>query len=318
MIRVAGVAYVRFRAPDLSRMEEFLIDFGLVRSARSDTRLLMRGTDPDPYLHATEVGLPGFAGVAFATASRSDLAALAERERAQLEPIADPGGGERVWLRDPDGFAVEVVHGRTLPAALPARGPLPRNDCAGESRIGEPLRLRSGPSHVKRLGHVLLEVRDLRESVAWYTETLGFLISDEVRAGDTPIMTFLRCDRGPVATDHHALALVAAGASSFGHAAFEVLDFDDLMLGHDQLASCGHEHSHGVGRHVLGSQIFDYWKDPFGNVLEHWTDGDRYDARVPPNVVSAADGLVSQWGAPTIPPRRSSSSSTGPRGRTMR
>jgi catechol-2,3-dioxygenase len=308
MIRVTGVAYVRFRAPDLSRMEEFLIDFGLVRSARSDTRLFMRGTEPDRYLHATEVGAAGLAGIAFAVASRTDLVALAERRRTRIEPIDGPGGGERLCLRDPDGFAVEVVHGIEPLPALPVRGPLARNDCGGQGRVAEPLRLRSGPSHVKRLGHVLLEVRDLRESAAWYAETLGFLTSDEVRAGETPIMTFLRCDRGPVATDHHSLALVAAGAASFGHAAFEVLDLDDLMLGHDQLASCGHEHSHGVGRHVLGSQIFDYWRDPFGNVLEHWTDGDRFDAGVPANVVAAADGLVSQWGAPTIPPQRSSSS----------
>jgi catechol 2,3-dioxygenase-like lactoylglutathione lyase family enzyme len=318
MIRVAGVAFVRFRAPDLSRMEEFLIDFGLVRAARSPTQLFMRGAEPDRYLHVTEVGEPGFAGVAFAAGSRADLVALADREKARLEPLDGPGGGERVQLRDPDGFALEVVHGIEPLPALPGRGPLPRNDCGGDERIGRALRLPTGPAHVKRLGHVLLEVRDLRESTAWYAAHLGLLTSDEVRAGDAPVATFLRCDRGALATDHHSLALAASGAAAFGHAAFEVLDFDDLMIGHDQLASCGHEHSHGVGRHVLGSQIFDYWRDPWRHVLEHWTDGDRFDADTPPNVVPAAEGLASQWGAPTVPPRRGSPSSKRQRGRTTR
>lgn len=318
MIRVAGVAFVRFRAPDLTRMEEFLIDFGLVRSAVHDERLFMRGTEPDRYLHVTEVGPSGFAGVGFLAASRTNLDALAEREKTRVEPIDAPGGGARVCLRDPDGFDVEIVHGIEGLPPLPVRGALPRNDCGGEARIGAPLRLKSGPSHVKRLGHVLLEVRDLRESAAWYGEKLGFLVSDEVREGDTPVMTFLRCDHGRVPTDHHSLALVAAGATRFGHAAFEVLDLDDLMLGHDQLASCGHDHSHGIGRHVLGSQIFDYWRDPFGNTLEHWTDGDRFDAGVPPNVVPAVEGMISQWGAPTVPPRPGSTAAKRQRGRTTR
>jgi hypothetical protein len=35
MIRVADLAYVRFRAPDLDQMEAFLTDFAMVRSART-------------------------------------------------------------------------------------------------------------------------------------------------------------------------------------------------------------------------------------------------------------------------------------------
>ena len=29
---------------------------------------------------------------------------------------------------------------------------------------------------------------------------------------------------------------------------------------------------------MLGSQIFDYWRDPWGHTVEHWTDGDLLDA----------------------------------------
>ena len=51
------------------------------------------------------------------------------------------------------------------------------------------------------------------------------------------------------------------------------------MAGHEHLRERGYAHHWGVGRHVLGSQIYDYWRDPFGNVVEHWTDGDLFNAR---------------------------------------
>ena len=50
------------------------------------------------------------------------------------------------------------------------------------------------------------------------------------------------------------------------------------MCGHDWLKEKGRRHEWGVGRHILGSQIFDYWRDPWGHTLEHWTDGDLLDA----------------------------------------
>ena len=65
MIRVQDVAYVRFGAPDLDRMERFLSDFGLVTHTRADEVLYARGTDPAPYLHVTERGEPGFRAVGF-------------------------------------------------------------------------------------------------------------------------------------------------------------------------------------------------------------------------------------------------------------
>ena len=54
MIKVTDLAYARFRAPDLDVMEAFLVDFGLVRSARTDTALYMRATDEDHHVHVTE------------------------------------------------------------------------------------------------------------------------------------------------------------------------------------------------------------------------------------------------------------------------
>jgi hypothetical protein len=69
------------------------------------------------------------------------------------------------------------------------------------------------------------------------------------------------------------------------------------MLGHEHLKSKGkYKHVWGIGRHVLGSQIYDYWEDPWGRVHEHWTDTDVLNARAPANQISVEDGLLSQWG----------------------
>ena len=54
----------------------------------------------------------------------------------------------------------------------------------------------------------------------------------------------------------------------------------------------------GVGRHIMGSQVFDYWKDPFGNELEHWTDGDLFTAADPPQKQPMSALLAVQWGSP--------------------
>ena len=83
---------------------------------------------------------------------------------------------------------------------------------------------------------------------------------------------------------------------AFMHAAFEVASLDDLMLGHAHLAKQGRTAAWGVGRHILGSQIFDYWKDPWGHELEHWTDGDLFTASDAPNTATVGDLLAVQWG----------------------
>jgi hypothetical protein len=68
---------VRFRAPDLGEMRRFLEEFGLAAVEATDRRLVMRGAGSAPVTHVTELGEPGFAGVAFRAASVADLERLA-------------------------------------------------------------------------------------------------------------------------------------------------------------------------------------------------------------------------------------------------
>ena len=94
------------------------------------------------------------------------------------------------------------------------------------------------------------------------------------------VMTaFMRCDRGATPTDHHTVAIGFGPVVGHLHSAFECHDLDDLMAGHVHLKDSRRRHSWGIGRHMLGSQIFDYWRDPAGDMFEHYADGDRFDSR---------------------------------------
>jgi hypothetical protein len=299
-IKVRDIAYGRLRAPDLDLMEEFLTDFGMVRAARTSKALYMRGTDPVHHIHVTELGEPRFVGLGWYAASEEDLGRLAKRPGASpVESIDEPGGGKRVRLNEPNGYQIEVVYG--IEPVAPIQVPRQLMNTGGDSlkRAGELMRLQRGAAHVKRIGHGVMGTPRLRETVDWFRDTLGLICSDDVYAGskDHIIGSFNRCDRGEDYVDHHAFFCLQHDKAGLNHLSFEVLDVDDVFLGHEHLRQKGkYEHMWGFGRHLLGSQIYDYWADPWGRTHEHWTDTDRLNARNGSNLISAEDGLVSQWG----------------------
>jgi catechol 2,3-dioxygenase-like lactoylglutathione lyase family enzyme len=298
-VRVADIAFVRFEAPDLDVMESFLTEFGLQRSGRDDETLYMRGTDDEGFVHVTHLGhTPRFVGFAFVAENLTDLEVLSRRDGfSPVRDLAGPGGGKVVRTIDPDGFQIEVVAERGSVGQLPTPASSPRNDARTTQRSGSPLRLDAGPAHVKRLGHCVIDVTDFRASEAWYKEHFGLITSDEIALDETTALgAFMRCDQGDRYVDHHTLFLVGIGRAKFNHAAFEVADFDDLMLGNSHLAAAQHTHQWGIGRHILGSQIYDYWLDPYGHMVEHWTDGDLFNNETPPNTTSLDVLLGSQWG----------------------
>lgn len=306
MIKVHDLAYVRLRAPDLDQMEAFLTDFGMTRAARTERALYMRGSDPQHHLHVTERGDPAFAGAAFRAASAGDLDRLARAPGASaVEDIDEPGGGRRVRFTDPNGFLVEVVHGIEAVAPLPLPAPRAANNGRERRRAGAALSVERGPAHVKRIGHFVLLVNDFRQTEAFYHSRFGLLNSDEVYLGarDTVLAAFMRCDRGDEYVDHHTFLAVGAGMTGLNHVSFEVHDLDDLMTGHEHLTARGHQHHWGVGRHVVGSQIYNYWRDPWGHVHEQWTDGDVFNADKPTGGIPVdGDRPASHWGPPAPGP----------------
>jgi hypothetical protein len=134
----------------------------------------------------------------------------------------------------------------------------------------------------------------------WFREHLGLICSDDIYAGsrDNVIGSFNRLDRGEEYVDHHATFVIHNETKSgLNHLFFEVPDIDAVMKDHEYLVGLNkYEHMWGVGRHLLGSQVYDYWADPWGRVHERWADTDRLNAANGSNYITPEQGFQSQWG----------------------
>jgi catechol 2,3-dioxygenase-like lactoylglutathione lyase family enzyme len=127
------------------------------------------------------------------------------------------------------------------------------------------------PFHIRKLGHVVLQVSDLEKSTAFYTNILGFQVSDvypeEMMPGG---MVFLRCN-----TDHHCLALVGAADGQAAnkelhHLAFEVPTLEQVVAARERLRAQKVPIDFD-GRRRAGCQIAVEFRDPDNHSVEiYW------------------------------------------------
>ena len=305
-IKAAEFAFPRMEAPDLDVMEEFLVNFGLVRAERTADALYMRGADDHHHLHVTHKGGTRFIGFAYHAESEDDLKRLAKLPGASgIETIDEPGGGKRVRLKEPNGYQVEVIHGMKKVAPLHVPRQLVNSGSEPLRRAGRVMRLPKSPTTLQRIGHGVIATPKVKETVAWFRETLGMIRSDDVYVGDKDnvIGAFSRLDRGKEYVDHHVLFCVHNEKVGLNHVSFEAQDIDAVFQDHEYIKGLGkYEHMWGIGRHLLGSQVYDYWCDPWGRCHERWADTDRLNATDGGHLVSAEEGFQSQWG--DRPPER--------------
>ena len=281
MIKVTDLAYGRLAAPDLDRMEEFLIDFGMIKVDRTKNALYMRGSDGDHHhLHVTELGEPKHIGMAWWAKSEDDLRAISKAPGAsEVHEIDEPGGGKRVTLPDPDGRQIEIIYGMETAEDIDVRETLYNfgNNKVNRTEIQRFSMNPGHPSHIKRSAHVVVKTPNLAKFNEWYQTMLGLVRTDSIidmENQEKDMMTFNHIDAGDEFVDHHVVLGIQSDNAEFNHLSFEAADFDDIQAGHYWLKSKGYKHAWGVGRHMLGSQIFDYWRDPWGRIHEHWTDSD--------------------------------------------
>jgi catechol 2,3-dioxygenase len=127
------------------------------------------------------------------------------------------------------------------------------------------------PFAITKIGHVVLNCRDLARSVRFYTEVLGFKISDIYEEDMVPGgMVFLRFN-----ADHHGVALVgtlpdSSTRTEMHHMAFAVSSLDEVFRAREHLERCNAEIVFH-GRRRAGVQIAVEFKDPDGHMLEiYW------------------------------------------------
>lgn len=299
IVKAYDTAYIMFERPDLSKQKDFLRDFGLVVVSESEDVLFMRGRGSEPYCYVVyKSSQARFLGVGYSVQSRDELEHFAQETSMNIEAINAPGGGSRVRLKDPNGFLVDIVHGRAQVDCLPCRRePLDVNTPWKKVRVNKPQRTDFSPSPIERFGHYVMMVTDFEETTSWYMKHIGVIPTDVlcVKSGE-PCLCFFRLDRGAQPADHHTLVLAFGPENKYLHSAFETLDHDSIGQGQQYLKSKGWRHFWGMGRHILGSQIFDYWLDPVGDEHEHYADGDMFDSSYPAQYHFFDRGGLWQWG----------------------
>jgi catechol 2,3-dioxygenase-like lactoylglutathione lyase family enzyme len=303
VIKVADIAWLEFEKPDLARAETFARAFGFTTAFRTADQVYLRGTDPGaPCVILRRGGRSRFAGTAFRAQDEGDVLRLAGADGASVRALPESIGGVSVELVDPSGFPVQVVAGMHDLPALPGQDAHVLNFGDRLLRANATQRPSRAPARVQRLGHVVVRTTRYAEALNWYLDTLGMIVSDFLyypgQRDRGPVMSFIRCDRGSVPSDHHTLAMALGPTNRYVHSAYQVCDLDALAAGGEYLCERGYFRSWGIGRHVQGSQLFDYWRDPDGFLVEHFADGDMFDNTLEPGWAPFTASGLSQWGPP--------------------
>ncbi|WP_326598790.1 VOC family protein [Rhodococcus sp. PD04] len=303
VVKVVDLAWLEFEKPDLRRAEAFAHAFGFATASRTEAELQLRGTEPgSPCIRVRRAPRSRFLGPAFRAAERSDLKRLGDAVGSRVVALPESIGGMAVTLVDPSGLRVRVVCDTRELDALPAPPPLSLNFGERLTRINSTQRSPRAPARIQRLGHVVVQTTRYRQTLDWYLQNLGLIVSDFLffpgQRDRGPVMSFIRCDQGSIPVDHHTLALTLGPSNRYVHSAFQVADLDTLAAGGEYLQDHGYRRSWGIGRHIQGSQIFDYWRDPDGFLVEHFSDGDMFDNTLEPGWAPMTASGLSQWGPP--------------------
>ena len=267
-IGVHSVHRFVFSVPELDEAERFYSAFGL-ETRRVGGRLDLH-TSGNPHAWASVYGSGTTKRLEFVSFGiyAEDLDAMRDRiERRNIvcppHPLSDGSG---LWLRNPDGTAIQLVvapkvspSAKTQPSARAAATPSARGAAPARSQV-ERVRPRA-------LSHVLFFTPDVPRSIGFLRDVLGLRLSDH--SGD--IVAFLH---GPHGSDHHLVALAKSHAPGLHHSSWDVGSIDEVGCGAEQMRTAGYDRGWGVGRHVLGSNYFHYVRDPWGSYAEYSCDID--------------------------------------------
>ncbi|QWF79320.1 VOC family protein [Amycolatopsis sp. CA-230715] len=279
---------VTMGVPNVADTVAYYTDFGLTHRGDGTFTTLEGGEQLRvryaPYRQLLELGV----GVDDA----DDIARIASR----LDRLGVAGGtdGTAVTAIEPvSGFTVRVETAPRITQqpvlATPYNGP------GRIERFGRaPGVLRDDPIRPKKLGHCVVGTTDLEATMRFFTDGLGFKVSDYI--GDKG--AFMRCS-----VDHHNVLALAAPVNFLHHTSWQVDDIDDVGRGAKAMLEGNPDrHVWGLGRHHAGSNFFWYLKDPAGNFSEYYADMDCIpeDELWTPEVFEGTQGLFS-WGPPPPP-----------------
>jgi catechol 2,3-dioxygenase-like lactoylglutathione lyase family enzyme len=267
---IRSLQYFALAVPDLEVGRKFYTDFGMEAGDDGD-RVVLRcaGRDQDQIVLLDGVERKRLHHICFGT-RENEIEGMKQRLETEGFELVDPpyeGARDGVWFHDTDDLLVCLCVAEEAPARpesemqFNARGfhrRLNERGCFEIPYVARP----------RRLGHMLLFTANLKAKVDLYTNILGMRLSDTM-GGD--VVAFLRNGNGG---DHHVIALARSEKPGFHHASFEFGTVDDIGVAAANMTAKGYKHCWGFGRHVVGSNYFHYFRDPWGSIVEHFADID--------------------------------------------
>ncbi|MBB4682607.1 VOC family protein [Amycolatopsis jiangsuensis] len=284
-----GLGKVTIGVPNVEETIAYYTDFGL--DHRGDGRFATR--DGGEQLRIVHSPMRRLAELTVAADDRDDIAAITRRLQKLGVPVEHDGDSLR---------ATELITGTTVRVAVRDRitvDPVPPATLYnGPGRIDRwgraPFLTRTEPVRPRKLGHAVLGSTDLETTMKFFTEGIGFKVSDYM--GDRA--AFLRCS-----VEHHNVLVMAAPVDFLHHTSWQVDDIDEVGRGAQAMLEDNPErHIWGLGRHHAGANFFWYLKDPAGNFSEYYSDMDTIpqDELWSPEVLHGLQGLYA-WGPPPPP-----------------
>jgi catechol 2,3-dioxygenase-like lactoylglutathione lyase family enzyme len=276
MARVSEIRHIGYAVTDLAAEAAFYRDNWGLRDAGEKDDMLHFAAEGHDELYVVRLRQ--------SDVDKIDLIALAANSRADVDVLHDKvvaygcqivfapreldtlGGGYGFRFFSKDGLPFEIS-----------------SDVArGTSR--ELVRWEGIP---QKISHIVLHSPDHKEMVRFFSDVLGFKVSDWL--GD--VMCFLRCNEW-----HHRIALLP-GPPCVNHVAFDMLGLDDMMRGIHRLKQVGTDIRWGPGRHTAGNNTFSYFTTPAGFAVEYTAELEEVDdATWEAKVHAPAPMVMDQWG----------------------
>lgn len=276
MSRVTEIRYVGYAVTDLAAERAFYVDNWKLKEVHAEGGLVYFAAEGHDELYVVRLRQDAVQRVdviALATDTDADVDALFAKVRDYgCQIIWEPkqldqfGGGYGFRFFSKDGLPYEISAGvaRGTARALAPREAIP-----------------------ERISHIVMHSPRHHEELAFFTEVLGFKLSDWL--GD--FMCFLRCNEA-----HHRIAFLP-GPPCLNHVAYDMPNVDEMMRGIARLKRQKIDIRWGPGRHTAGNNTFSYFTTPAGFAIEYTSELEKVDfENHVAQVIAPAPEIMDQWG----------------------
>lgn len=260
---ISSLSYVGFVSPAADAWRTFGTEVlgAQLAPEREDGAVALRVDEHAPRLVVHPGDADDVAYVGWDCGDGAGLAAAVERVRADGFAVTEEPATAAVRqvaalasFTDPFGFRHELTHG------LAEAGPFTPGRPMSGFLTGD-----------QGLGHMVVIVPDLDAGMAFYTGTLGMLVSDHIEMGMS--LRFLHCN-----ARHHTMALTAVpGLVGVHHLMLEVVDVDDVGRALDVVNERGLPLAMSLGRHTNDLMTSFYVRTPSGFEIEYGAGGRQID-----------------------------------------